>query len=148
MLVYSVTGDALFQVFIGPVESCIHLWPLAEYNEVILATHNSTQLESLQTALFTTINNHLKEHYCNCKAEFIDWVITCQAKSHEVLFKYFLHLSSEHCNCSATEVVLVVERWVKSSGVVKMGMYHMRANSTCQPVRIESLDGLDCISKK
>ena len=143
----STAGDALFQVKIGPITNCIHLWPLAEY-ELMFETHNNPQLENIQDALFSAVEDLVKEHYGYCEAEFIDWVISCKANSHEVVFKYSLHLSSDHCNCSGTELVLAVEKWVESSGTVEMGRYQMYANSTCQPVRIESLDGHDCLSKK
>lgn len=141
-------GDAIFQIKIGPVANCIHLWPLAEYNEQMFGINNGTELESIQSALYATIKGLLEDHHCPCTPESIDWVISCDVNSHEVVFKYFLHLNSEHCNCSATEALLTLETWVESSGRVEIGMYRMHVNSTCQPVRVKSLDGPDCLSKK
>lgn len=133
---------------IGPVTNCIHLWPLAEYNDPIFGKNNDTELESIQSALFMTIEGVLKDHHCPCMPKSIDWVISCEFNSPEVVFKYFLHLGSEHCSCSATEVLLALEKWVDASGTVEMGRFRMHVNSTCQPVRLESLEGFDCLNKK
>ena len=145
---FCYTGDALFQVKLGPTDNCVQWpWSMVPINGTMGMMNDKameTKVDQVQRAVFGTVESLLLKNYCSCKADTIDWVYSCQTGSSEVVFKYSLHLTSERCNCSASDVISVMDQWVESAGTVLMGRYQFRTSQDCASTKILSFDDPEC----